>query len=286
MRGIAIAAAIIAASFVVVRPSVSGVHPVWASQDSSRVLPVDEPMVLHETRSSVQTPAVSTGVDVSATPHRTLVLAPGAGLVAPRDHAGYDPARTKEAISANAHDNHHGAVLDVQRGTGVQATEVVRASSYREVLVRRGMGRSDGVRGLLPEAHPKPCHWQWWRRCREITPETKPTTPSVLPKGCAYQATTKDQVRCVLAENGMDWAWWVADCIISHESGWNRYAVSPTSDYGLWQLNRINLYLLKGRPYYDPVANTEAAIALYRLALSYWGDGWRPWSSTARSCGV
>ncbi len=55
------------------------------------------------------------------------------------------------------------------------------------------------------------------------------------------------------------------------ESGGNSYAISPTADYGLWQINRWawgNLASL------DPASNARAAIR-----ISYNGTNWNPWTT-------
>ncbi|MGA2412678.1 MAG: transglycosylase SLT domain-containing protein [Candidatus Binataceae bacterium] len=65
----------------------------------------------------------------------------------------------------------------------------------------------------------------------------------------------------------------VAACIATHESGGNPGAISPTDDYGLWQIHD------------NPAAlnpNTSAAIA---VAMSSDGTNWSPWT-TASDCGV
>lgn len=122
----------------------------------------------------------------------------------------------------------------------------------------------------------------WLPNCREhVAPA--PTTPTRLPQkpNCRAIPDIKGQVFCVLDENGMSWAHWTADCIITRESRWTPNAISPTSDYGLWQLHVTNLYLLYGGDWWDPVDNTAAAIRLYRLA----GYSWSPWT-THSSCGI
>ena len=106
----------------------------------------------------------------------------------------------------------------------------------------------------------------------------QPRTACVEP----YQ-DVRGCVRETMYASGMAY-WWdngVADCIVSRESGWNRWAVSPTSDYGLWQINKVNHWLFEGASWADPKANTLVAIELYRRA----GNSWSPWS-VHWMCGV
>lgn len=114
---------------------------------------------------------------------------------------------------------------------------------------------------------------------------TPPASVAPQPRSACVEPITdvRGCVRETMYAAGMG-AWWengVADCIIRHESGWDRWAISPTSDFGLWQLNAINLWLLRGASWADPAANTKAAIELYHRA----GDSWSPWSVHAY-CGV
>jgi Lysozyme like domain len=68
-----------------------------------------------------------------------------------------------------------------------------------------------------------------------------------------------------------------AECIAHFESGGNTNAISPTNDYGVWQINgswgpeKASL---------NPVLNAEAAVQ-----ISDDGTNWSPWT-TAGDCGV
>lgn len=64
-----------------------------------------------------------------------------------------------------------------------------------------------------------------------------------------------------------------AACIAEHESGGNPHAISPTDDWGLWQIHA------GGYAMFSPQANAAAAVAKYRA------NGWLPWT-TRGSCGV
>lgn len=65
----------------------------------------------------------------------------------------------------------------------------------------------------------------------------------------------------------------VAACIAEHESGGRTYAVSPTNDYGLWQIHdAVGLF--------NPIANAQRAIY-----MSDNGRDWHAWT-THYDCGV
>src|SRR3954452_25302179 len=75
-----------------------------------------------------------------------------------------------------------------------------------------------------------------------------------------------------------------ADCIMRKESGYNPRAVSPTGDYGLFQINRSALYgtfqPVTGQPWssiFNPYWNAKFARWIYVR------QGWSPWT-TNRLC--
>jgi hypothetical protein len=63
----------------------------------------------------------------------------------------------------------------------------------------------------------------------------------------------------------------IAAQIATAESGGNPRAISPTSDYGLWQINSSNA---PGYEMLNPYANVREAIA-----LSGNGTNWSPWTT-------
>lgn len=102
-------------------------------------------------------------------------------------------------------------------------------------------------------------------------PPPKPT--------CRDLAEARDQVHCVLDDNGMAWAWdsGIADRIITCESHWDVWA---RGDHGralsLWQIRYDAhpwVWWLYGDPF-NAANNTAAAVKVYREA----GDSWSPWS--------
>lgn len=71
------------------------------------------------------------------------------------------------------------------------------------------------------------------------------------------------------------WNVTVAEAICQAESGGNPYAVSPTQDYGLMQINQIHADMVNGdlTALYSPSENISVAYKLYSA------DGWVPWST-------
>lgn len=63
-----------------------------------------------------------------------------------------------------------------------------------------------------------------------------------------------------------------AACIAEHESGGKQWAISPTADYGLWQIHNGGSTML------DAFANAQRAVE-----MSSNGTNWSPWT-TARYC--
>lgn len=104
---------------------------------------------------------------------------------------------------------------------------------------------------------------------------------------CRASGDAWDQAECVLRDNSMgaEWDSGRAQAIISCESGGDPWAVSPTNDRGLWQINartwlrsidwraKYDLEAIYG-PWYDPVSNTAMAVFIFRRA----GRSWAPWS--------
>ncbi len=81
--------------------------------------------------------------------------------------------------------------------------------------------------------------------------------------------------------------WTAAVCIVNAEHGWGPVeidAISPTDDWGLFQINRSHEGLIKTMGYtMDDMLkirpNAEVAATIWRL------QGWTPWT-THSQCGV
>lgn len=71
-------------------------------------------------------------------------------------------------------------------------------------------------------------------------------------------------------EGGNPGAAFLAAEIATAESGGNSGAISPTGDYGLWQINISH----GAEASLDPVVNVRAAIA-----ISGNGTNWGPWTT-------
>jgi hypothetical protein len=73
-----------------------------------------------------------------------------------------------------------------------------------------------------------------------------------------------------IAAGGSTGASHIAADIATAESGGNSWAVSPTDDFGLWQINGSHGYLAT----LDPWLNAKAAII-----ISSDGTNWNPWTT-------
>lgn len=78
-----------------------------------------------------------------------------------------------------------------------------------------------------------------------------------------------------MAAGGPSWAAAHAACIAEHESGGRSWAISPTNDWGLWQINKPSWGALATL---DPLGNARAAVL-----ISHRGSNWSPWA-TAGMC--
>lgn len=74
-----------------------------------------------------------------------------------------------------------------------------------------------------------------------------------------------------VSQGGNSGSEFIAAQIATAESGGNPSAISPTSDYGLWQINSSNA---PGEEMLNPIANVREAIA-----LSGNGSNWSPWTT-------
>lgn len=85
----------------------------------------------------------------------------------------------------------------------------------------------------------------------------------------------------------------ISACIIKRESGGDPSAISPTRDYGLFQINRsahkANFERMFGGPFerkaLDPTLNAKYARYLYNYYAQRGMSGWTPWRGGRYSCG-
>lgn len=80
------------------------------------------------------------------------------------------------------------------------------------------------------------------------------------------------------AAGGPGWAAATAACIAEHESSGESWQISPTGDYGLWQINRPSWGAALAT--LDPYGNARAAVI-----ISHGGTNWSAWA-TRYYCGV
>jgi LysM repeat protein len=112
-------------------------------------------------------------------------------------------------------------------------------------------------------------------------PDVTPPTPSPVAAAADPTSSSGGSGIYSAAELGALWVSvggspseeGVAECIAEHESGGNPNAISPTNDYGLWQIHDDPAAL-------NPIINAETAVS-----MSDNGTNWSPWT-TAPDCGV
>lgn len=77
-----------------------------------------------------------------------------------------------------------------------------------------------------------------------------------------------------------------AVAVCKAESGGNDHAVSPSSDYGLWQINTVNFgtYGLNFSNVFDPNVNARVAIAMSGNGTN-WAAWCTAWWNPAGNCG-
>jgi Lysozyme like domain len=92
-----------------------------------------------------------------------------------------------------------------------------------------------------------------------------PTPAAAAPRDGIYSYTALEQLW--VAEGGNPAHAAFAACIAEHESSGNPGAISPTSDYGLWQEHD------------DPAALNPAVSAQTAVEMSADGTDWSPWTT-------
>ena len=77
----------------------------------------------------------------------------------------------------------------------------------------------------------------------------------------------------------------IAVAVALAESGGNTTAISPTGDYGLWQINRSNFGSeFSAIQWWDPIVNAQFAVRLSRNGTN-WGDWCTTWVDPNKYCG-
>jgi hypothetical protein len=99
----------------------------------------------------------------------------------------------------------------------------------------------------------------------------QPVQPSPLPSYGVYNCKMLEEIW--IQEGGNPGASFLAAEIATAESGGRTYIVSPTDDYGLWQINWSH-DPSDPEKYLNPVVNTRAAIS-----ISSDGTNWTAWTT-------
>lgn len=99
---------------------------------------------------------------------------------------------------------------------------------------------------------------------------------AATPSGGGGVFSSQDLERIWIAAGGPASAAPTAACIAEQESGGRPWAQSPTSDFGLWQINSSNA---SPSAMLNPMANAREAVALFER------NGWQPWT-TRFACGA
>ena len=107
------------------------------------------------------------------------------------------------------------------------------------------------------------------------------SAPAIATAGAALVATSATHLSGTLGCSGLEALWeaaggshakaFVAAEIAMAESGGRQYALSPTNDYGYWQINGSHGPAMAT---FDPIGNAKAAIAISRD-----GTDWYPWTT-------
>lgn len=109
-------------------------------------------------------------------------------------------------------------------------------------------------------------------------PAAPASRPSSRPGGPSAGIWSYQALESLWVEEGGNPAYQaVAACIAEHESSGDQYKISPTGDYGLWQIHAATW---GWRATLDPYANARSAVF-----ISHDGTDWSDWTTHA-DCGV
>jgi hypothetical protein len=164
--------------------------------------------------------------------------------------------------------NNHGGRVDL-----ADATTNHELGTYGTAIQR------NDLIGLTNFHHPKTTFKYHPKRKHHRPPPT--TTPP--PESTSPSPSAPPPTETVLTETQIAQLWdsvggnpdeaYVAVCIAEHESSGNTQAISPTDDYGIWQIHD------------DPAALNPVTCAETAVEMSDDGTNWSPWT-TAPDCGV
>ena len=114
-------------------------------------------------------------------------------------------------------------------------------------------------------AHRAPAGAPLYRPRHAAAPAAPPRPPAPAPQGGTFSYAALEQLWLAEGGNPADEAF--AACIAEHESGGNPGAISPTSDYGLWQEHD------------DPAALNPVVSAKTAVQMSSDGTDWSAWTT-------
>jgi Lysozyme like domain len=173
----------------------------------------------------------------------------------------------------------HAARLDIPARTQIHAS--VLSDSQEMAAVRSSIGRRLAARAARH-------HHQARHKALAPLPSSPPppaaAPPSPQPAYPSGQLTADQVGQLWLNAGGSAAAVATAECIALQESSDNTTKISPTQDYGLWQINIGNAGRVIGRitiaVSLDSLTNARDAVA-----LSGNGTDWSDWT-THSACGV
>ena len=185
--------------------------------------------------------------------------------------------------------------------------EQVRTDARTDALVRRAQPATrtytvrsgDSLSQISERYYGNPAHWQWIYEANKskiynpndiyvgeslTIPYRAPSTSSYTPKHAKRKSTvltSSTSLSGTLGCSGLEKLWeeaggssgeaFMAAEIAMAESGGRQYALSPTNDYGYWQINGVHG---PAQATFNPLGNAEAAIA-----ISDNGRDWYPWTT-------
>jgi len=114
-------------------------------------------------------------------------------------------------------------------------------------------------------AHRAPAGAPAYRPRHAAAPAAPPRPSAPAPQGGTFSYAALEQLWVAEGGNPADEAF--AACIAEHESGGNPGAISPTSDYGLWQEHD------------DPAALNPVVSAQVAVQMSSDGTNWSAWTT-------
>lgn len=176
------------------------------------------------------------------------------------------PAPAGAAVTATAYDS-TGTRASIDRNLQAMDETSMKANmmSYNIQMIAREERKQKAV-ALAVKARQ-----QQARQAQQQAVQAPPATPPAPTAAGIFSFTALERIWDANGGNPAKEA--VAACIAEHESGGNPRAISPTADFGLWQIHD------------DPAALNPAVSAATAVRMSSDGTNWSAWT-THWSCGV